>query len=68
MLKALDLYYEKQEEPAKGCLLALRHCILHFDTSLTEALKYGMPFFLCHGKMFCYLWTDKKLNYLISAS
>ncbi|MDB5256149.1 MAG: hypothetical protein JWM14_844 [Chitinophagaceae bacterium] len=60
MLKALDLYYEQQEEPTKGCLLALRHYLINFETPFTEALKYGMPFFLYNGKMFCYLWTDKK--------
>ena len=27
---------------------------------MTEALKYGMPFFCYQGKMVCYLWIDKK--------
>jgi len=60
MMKALDHFYEKQEEPAKSCLLALRQVILEFKAPLTEALKYGMPFFCYNDKMFCYLWTDKK--------
>jgi hypothetical protein len=59
-MKALDLFYEQQEEPAQSCLLALRQCLLHFDAPLTEAWKYGMPFFCYQEKMFCYLWLDKK--------
>ncbi len=59
-MKALDQYYEKQEEPAKSCLLALRHLLLDFKAPLTEALKYGMPFFCYQEKMLCYLWIDKK--------
>lgn len=27
---------------------------------ITEAWKYGMPFFCYKGKMFCYLWLHKK--------
>ncbi len=59
-MKALDHFYEKQEEPVKSCLLALRQIILNSKAPLTEALKYGMPFFCYHEKMFCYLWIDKK--------
>src|SRR6185312_7271532 len=60
MLKALDHFYEQQEEPTKSCLLALRQYILNTDVELTEAWKYRMPFFCYKEKMFCYLWTDKK--------
>lgn len=59
-MKTLDLFYEQQVEPAKSCLLAMRHYLLSFDAPFTEALKYGMPFFSYNGKMFCYLWLDKK--------
>lgn len=59
-MKALDEYYERQEEPAKSCLIALRHILLEFKAPFTETLKYGMPFFCYKEKMFCYLWTDKK--------
>ena len=60
MLREIDSFYEKQEEPAKSCLLALRQIILQQDADITAALKYGMPFFCYKGKMFCYLWVNKK--------
>lgn len=60
MLSPLDSWYEKQEEPVKSCLQVLRHQILASDPELTEAWKYGMPFFCYHGKMFCYLWRHKQ--------
>ncbi|MBC7450281.1 MAG: DUF1801 domain-containing protein, partial [Cytophagales bacterium] len=34
--------------------------ILNYDSDITEAWKYSMPFFCLRGKMFCYLWTQKK--------
>ena len=60
MLNALDNYFLKQEEPAKSCLLFLRNYILEQDANINETWKYGMPFYYYQGKMFCYLWTDKK--------
>ena len=56
----LDNFYFQQYEPTKSCLLALREIILHQDTDITNAWKYGMPFFCYKGKMFCYLWFHKK--------
>jgi hypothetical protein len=50
----------KQEEPAKSCLLFLREYILQQNGYITEAWKYGMPFYCYKGKMFCYLWVHKK--------
>ncbi|MDN3675624.1 DUF1801 domain-containing protein [Flavobacterium branchiarum] len=58
----LDNFYLKQEEPNKGCLLALRGIILSQDSEITHTLKYGMPFFCYRGKMFCYLWIHKTNN------
>lgn len=55
-----DNYFLQREEPARSCLLALRHMILGFDPGIQEAWKYGMPFYYYKGKMFCYLWTRKK--------
>jgi len=55
-------YYLTKEEPAKSCLLALRSIILKQDEAITETAKYGMPCFCYKGKMFCYLWTDKKTD------
>ena len=59
-MKELDNFYLSQEEPIRGCLLALRDIILSQDGNITSALKYGMPFFCYRGKMFCYLWFHKK--------
>jgi hypothetical protein len=59
-MKSLDDFYLQQEEPIKGCLLALGEMILSQDKEVTNSLKYGMPCFCYKGKMFCYLWVDKK--------
>jgi Domain of unknown function (DU1801) len=59
-LRDIDNYFLQKEEPVKGCLLFLREYILNYDKNITEAWKYRMPFFCYKGKMFCYLWTDKK--------
>src|SRR6187402_192348 len=58
-----DQFYLAQDEPAKSCLLALRHLILAHNKDLTEAWKYGIPFFCYKGKMCVYLWRDKKTGY-----
>lgn len=60
MLRDLYQYYLNKEEPTKSCLLALRDYILNFNSAITEAWKYRMPFFCVNGKMYCYLWTDKQ--------
>ena len=57
-----DNFYLKQQEPNQSCLLSLRQIILNQDEAITETTKYGMPCFCYKGKMFCYLWTDKKTN------
>lgn len=62
MLSPIDLYFQNKEEPVKSCLLFMRGYILQYDSHLTEAWKYGMPFFCYNGKMCCYLWTHKKLG------
>ena len=59
-MKDLDNFYLQQDEPIKGTLLALREIILQQDKDITNAWKYGMPFFCYKGKMFCYLWVHKK--------
>jgi hypothetical protein len=56
----LDNFYMQQHEPIKGTLLALREIILQQDKDVSNAWKYGMPFFCYKGKMFCYLWVHKK--------
>ena len=56
----LQAYYESKVEPTKSCLLALRKIILALDDNIEDAWKYRMPMFTYKGKMWCYLWTDKK--------
>lgn len=55
-----DNFYFDKEEPQKGCLLAMRDIILGYGPKISETIKYGMPCFCYKGKMFCYLWMDKK--------
>jgi hypothetical protein len=62
MLRDIDLFFLSKDEPVKSGLLFLRSYIPHFDKNITEAWKYGMPFYCYKGKMFCYLWVNKKTN------
>ncbi len=55
----LENFYWSHEEPNRSCFLALRDIILS-SGDITTAYKYKLPFFLYKGKMFCYLWLDKK--------
>jgi len=59
VLRDIDNYFLQKNEPVKSCLLFMRQHILNFDSNITEAWKYRMPFFCYKGKMFCYLWVDK---------
>ena len=60
MLRPIDQYFLRQDEPVKTCLQFLRTYILQQDANISEAWKYGMPFYCYRGKMFCYLWQHKK--------
>lgn len=60
MLSELDQFYLKLEEPNKSCFLALRDFILSLNEDITPEWKYKLPFFYYKGKMFCYLWKNKK--------
>ena len=60
MLREIDQFFLNQPEPAKSCLMFLRQFLLDFDKNITEACKYKMPFYCYRGKMFCYLWVNKK--------
>ena len=62
MLRPIDEWYNRQEEPVKSCLQFLRGHILGLDAAITESWKYGMPFFCYNEKMFCYLWIHKKYH------
>lgn len=59
-LRPIDDWFLKKEEPVKSCLQYLRELILKQDKNISEAWKYGMPFYCYNGKMFCYLWVHKK--------
>lgn len=59
-MKDVDNFYMKQEEPVKSCMLAMKEIICAQDKEIVNTLKYGMPFFVYRGKMFCYLWVHKK--------
>lgn len=63
MIRKIDTFYLEKEEPIKSSLEALRKIILSQDELITEAWKYGMPFFCYKNKMFCYLWVHKKNLY-----
>src|ERR1700744_1398351 len=62
MLRDIDQFFLNQPEPAKSCLMFLRQFLLDFDKNITEAWKYKMPFYCYKGKMFCYLWVNKKTH------
>lgn len=62
MLRPIDNYFLQKDEPVKSCLQFLREHILQQDSNITEAWKYGMPFYCYKGKMFCYLWVHKKYH------
>lgn len=57
-----DTFYFDKQEPNKSCLLTMRGIVLNQDKNITETRKYGMPCFCYKGKMFCFLWVDKKSN------
>lgn len=59
-MKELDNYYMQQEEPVRGCLLALREIILAQDKDIVPAWKWRLPFFYHKKKIFCYLSYHKK--------
>ena len=60
MLSPIEQYFAQKEEPTRSCMQFLRTHILAQNTNLTEAWKYGMPFYCYKGKMCCYLWVHKK--------
>jgi hypothetical protein len=64
MIRDIDSYYLKKEEPNKSCLLALRTIILEQDTDITETQKWGMPCF-CYKKKCSATYgpTKKRMNH-----
>ena len=59
-MKDLGDFCLYKQEPDKSSLLTMRDMILNYDKNITETRKYGMPCFCYKGKVFCYLWVDKK--------
>lgn len=59
-MRPIDRFYEEKEEPIKSCLMALRDILQNFDIEITEEWKFKLPYFYYKGKMFCYIWIDKK--------
>jgi hypothetical protein len=59
MINDLDQFYLNLEEPAQGCMIALRDVLLSIDDDITPEWKYRLPFFYYKGKMLAYLWKDK---------
>ena len=67
-MNELDNFYLQQDEPIRGCLLALREIILSQDKELVNTRKYGMPFFASGEKCFAICGSIKNINNLISES
>ncbi len=61
-MKAIDDFFDRQEEPLRSFYIALKEIILLHDKSIECSIKYGMPFFSYKGKMFCYFWMHKKFK------
>jgi hypothetical protein len=61
-MREIDQFFLSKDEPVKSCLIFLRRFILDYDKNITEAWKYKMPFYCYKGKMFCYLWVNKKTH------
>lgn len=59
-LNALDQYFHQLEEPQQSMMLYLRRFVLNLSSEMTEHWKYMGPFYYYKGKMFAYLWIDKK--------
>ena len=60
MINEIEAYYVSKEEPVRSILLALRSFILNYNDDMTETWTHRMPMFRYKGKLFCYLWIDKK--------
>ncbi len=63
MLNELENFYFNQPEPNQSCFIFLRDLILSMDKNITSTWKYKLPFFEYKGKMFCYLWMDKRTKH-----
>ncbi len=62
-MNELDNFYNELQEPLQGCFFALRRIILSLDDEVKATWKYSCPFFTFRGKMFCYIWINKKTKH-----
>ncbi len=62
-MNKIDEFYDDQEEPVKGCLLALKEIILNYNSELESRWYYRLPCFMYQNQIFCYLWIDKKSQF-----
>ena len=42
--------------------MALRDLFLNYDSNVTEKWYYKLPCFFINGKLFSYIWIEKKSN------
>lgn len=59
----IDNFYLNLAEPNRGCMLSLRDILSKCHPDITQEWKYRLPFFYLKGRMFCYLWVDKKTKH-----
>jgi len=62
-VKNIDEFYHNQEEPIKGCLLALKEIIQTYNPDFEPRWYYRLPCFMYQNQIFCYLWIDKKSQF-----
>lgn len=62
-LRAIDNFFLQHAEPIKSTLEYLRHFLNTYHVDITEEWRYKLPFYCYNGKMFCYLWVDKKTQH-----
>ncbi len=62
-MRAIDNFYEDQDEPNQSCLLALKSIILDYDENISSRWYYSLPCFMYQNQIFCYLWIDKKTQF-----
>ena len=62
-MKAIDNFYFEQEEPVKGCLLALKEIITYYHSEFEHKWYYRLPCFMYKNQIFCYLWVDQKTQF-----
>ncbi|WP_276482622.1 hypothetical protein [Paraflavitalea pollutisoli] len=60
MNSKLEQYYASKPEPYQGCLLALRHIILHQHPAIVHERKFQIPFFSYKGYKLGYLWLNQR--------